>query len=367
MFHTLPRAGFYCAFMVVIAVSSVWAQENESRSIYQFGGFKLGVINTQEEAVATDNACEISIAVNCDGEIPFIGCLPQLVNLFGSVAEEDPQVIVVANSCDEKCCQGLQAKQMVCESAECTEGCATPAITIQGTCPAGSCKSSCCASTDTCSAGSSGSCCAGSQIHSGIQVSQLVTNEIPANCATCPHRGSSDGSVCCANSDQVCRHDEKVRLVSHVATSSVNGPTQQQLMSGLMEARVENARLQMQIEAMKHHCEMIEEMTELRARNELLEEMAELRTQNVELQVRLEMQERHHAMTPQQPMHSRVGIGTAAMPQLMKARAVRISTPQHMQNVILTGSPEFTATPLTPKCTDCPNCPHQNRVESEQR
>ena len=351
MLHTLPRAVIYCVFMVVIAVSSVWAQENESRSIYQFGGFKLGVINTQEEAVATDNACEISIAVNCDGEIPFIGCFPQLANLFGSGAEEDPQVIVMANSCDEKCCQGLQAKQTVCESAERTEGCATPAITIQGTCPAGSC----------------GSCCAGSHIHSGIQVSQLLTNEIPGNCATCPHRESSDGSVCCANSDQVCRHDEKVRLVSHVATSSVNGPTQQQLMSGLMEARMENARLQMQIEVMKHRCEMIEEMTELRARNALLEEMAELRTHNVELQVRLEMQERHHAMTPQQPMHSRVGFGTASMPQLMKARAVRISTPQHMQNVILTGSPEFTATPLTPKCVDCPNCPHQNSVESEQR
>ena len=157
-----------------------------------------------------------------------------------------------------------------------------------------------------------------------------------------------------------------VRLVSHVeAVAAANGPTQHQLMNGLMEARVENARLQMQIEAMKHHCGMIEEMAELRARNELLQEMAELRTQNVELHVRLEMQERQQAMAPHQQMHS--SVGPVSMPRTIKARAVRISKPLEIQNVNLTGSPQVIAVPLTPKCTACPNCPNQDSVELKNR
>ena len=367
MFPKLPRAGFSCGLMLLIAASSISAQDSESRSTYQWGGFKLGVVKIQDEAVTADKACEISIALNCDGQVPFISCFPQLVNLFGNSAEEDGQVMVVASGCDEKCCQGQAAEEVNCGAAGCQGCCAAPALITQVNSTAESCKSCCHAASGSCSTVSRGSCRTASPTQPGIQVSQLLTNETFAGCKACPQQATSNCASCPAQANQCCQHNEMVRLVSHVEASAMEGPTQQQLMNGLMEASVENARLQMQLEAMKHHCGMIEEMAELRARNEWLEEMAELRIQNVELQVRLEMQERHNTMAPHAQMHSGVGAPAVSMPRMLKARAVRISTPLDVPNINLSGSPELIAVPLTPTCTTCPNCPNQGSVDAEKR
>lgn len=88
-----------------------------------------------------------------------------------------------------------------------------------------------------------------------------------------------------------------VKPVAYHEAIPVPAANSAELLQGLMQARIENARLEAHLESLQRQGRMIEELVELRAKNEMLEELSRLRTENVELKVRLEMAERGREAT----------------------------------------------------------------------
>lgn len=218
------------------------------------------------EADPEENEIAIEIAFGCD--IPFRNNLPFLSHRFRTIKSEDCEVTLIGEQC-----KGASSNA---KGSTCCE----------------QCGHTCCAKTQD-EVNLQMSCGGGVPFLSnipyvnglfknvGITTRQATEECQDSDCATkCVTAGCCGGIECGV---PACRANALVRLANHVReVDEDEGRTRHERMQELIELRVENERLQVQVEAMEHHIE-------------LMSEMAEVKAENAGLKARLDLMEKHAA------------------------------------------------------------------------
>jgi hypothetical protein len=232
----------------------------------------------QEGCNSTGNGKKkITIRLSCAGTMPLLANLP----LFGSCDSDDE----AANSSivTEACVSGQAETTDSCHAGCCASGsgaCCGHSGDNQATC-----DESCCG---TCSSGNcdkvevattcEGGCDCDSPCFASLSDVAPVCQSADAGCAG----QSCDGHASCGSCDGPCPEcpggqtscstaDETiVRMTGHVQEATHTGPTRTELMHQLMEMRISNERLKMQLQAMERQMQVMHEMSQLRAENAIL-------------------------------------------------------------------------------------------------
>ena len=297
MLRMLPLLGMSLAFAFLLGLPGIQAQNtaevaeesptvNPQCSECCLGLFKTCTVEVEDSEAEAQNSCEISIAFSCDGSLPFLNSIPRLTNIFGSsnttanpetIAAQETEACLVTDEAGCKCpCHPNHAKcsanrEMKVAITPCTDSCNEGCTAIHQHPP-----------TATAGFGT---------------VGKFVVMQ--KECGQCVTMGKSeccdDGGLQSGSTPM----DWAVKPVSYNEAIPVSAANSAELLQGLMQARVENAKLEARLESLQRQCEMMEELVMLRARNEMLEELASLRAENVELHVRLEMADRRDESTRQ--------------------------------------------------------------------
>jgi len=290
MFRLLPLIGTSLAFVFLFGLPGIQAQDSAGLeqgkqtptaqvSESHLGLFKTCKVEVEDTVAEQKNACEISIAFSCDGALPFLTSIPRLANIFGNAnAEAHAEA---SDSLETETC-------VVTVDADCNCPC-HPANSITGGTEGIQVEIAAC--SDTCDKG-----CTAIHEHPPTATAGFGPGGkiviLKKDGVQCIKMGKSENCDCVALDS--CSHPtgREVMPVGYNEPIRVATPSSAELLQGLMQARVENAKLEARLESLQRQSQMMEELITLRARNEMLEALAGLRAENLELQMRLEMAER---------------------------------------------------------------------------
>ncbi len=182
-----------------------------------------------ESAKSKSNSCrpstsdrkQISVQLSCGTGVPFMSNIPYVARLFKNVG---------ISRCDSPADSGAMCEGATCEGATC-EG-----ATCDQACTAG--------------------CCDG-------------------NCPGARCEGKCSTVVCCGQQKES-NVGTLVRLATHVEDSNKKAAGHNVQMHKMIALRIENERLQAQLEAMASHLELMEQISEVREENAALNAKLEL-------------------------------------------------------------------------------------------
>ena len=290
MFRLLPLVGTSLAFVFLFGLPGIQAQNSTGLeqgnqtpaaqvSESRLGLFKTCKVEVEDTAAEQKNACEISIAFSCDGALPFLTSIPRLANIFGN-ANAEAQAEASDSQETETC--------VVTVDADCNCPC-HPANSISAATEGMQVEIAAC--SDVCDKG-----CTSIHEHpptatAGFEPGGRIVI-LKKDGVQCIKMGKSEGCACVALDSCSQSPGREVMPVGYNEPIRVATPNAAELLQGLMQARVENAKLEARLESLQQQSQMMEELIMLRARNEMLEQLAGLRAENLELQMRLEMAER---------------------------------------------------------------------------